>query len=62
MATPTNAPVDALHEPGFKARIAASKFRNTPGFGEVTKGHILLQAHGAEVWFRNIKIRPLTVP
>lgn len=51
-----------MGSPDFKARIAASKFRNTPGFGEVTKGHILLQAHGAEVWFRNIKIRPLTVP
>ena len=43
----------------FKARIADSKFKVNPGFGEVKKGHILLQAHGAEVWFRNIKVRVL---
>ena len=45
--------------PDFKARIAESKFKINPGFGEVKKGHILLQAHGAEVWFRDIKIRVL---
>lgn len=42
----------------FKQRIAESKFKGNVGFGEVRKGHILLQAHGAEVWFRSIKIRP----
>ncbi len=41
----------------FKARIAQSKFKNTKGFGETAKGHILLQDHGDEVWFRNIKLR-----
>jgi hypothetical protein len=46
----------------FKARIAESKFKVNPGFGEVKKGHILLQAHGAEVWFRDIKIRVLAPP
>ena len=43
----------------FKQRIAESKFKDNVGFGEVKKGHVLLQAHGAEVWFRNIKIREL---
>jgi Domain of Unknown Function (DUF1080) len=48
-----------MGSPEFKARIAESKFKTNVGFGEVKKGHILLQAHGAEVWFRSIKIRRL---
>ncbi len=43
----------------FKQRIAQSKFKDTKGFGEAPKGHILLQDHGDAVWFRNIKIRTL---
>jgi hypothetical protein len=48
-----------IGSPDLKARIADSKFKVNPGFGEVRKGHVLLQAHGAEVWFRNIKLREL---
>jgi len=44
----------------FKQAVAASKFKNVPGFGDRVKGHILLQEHGSEVWFRNIKIRTLS--
>ena len=40
-----------------KAAVAESKFKNTPGFGDKIKGHILLQDHNSEVWFRNLKIR-----
>ena len=40
-----------------KAAVAKSKFKNVPGFGEKLRGHILLQDHGGEVWFRNLKIR-----
>jgi hypothetical protein len=40
-----------------KAAVAASKFKTTAGFGNKIKGHILLQDHQSEVWFRNIKIR-----
>jgi len=37
--------------------VAASKFKTTAGFGNKIKGHILLQDHQSEVWFRNVKIR-----
>jgi len=43
----------------LKAAIADSKFKTTAGFGDKIKGHILLQNHHSEVWFRNIGIREL---
>lgn len=44
----------------LKTALQESKFKNTAGFGEKVTGHILLQDHHSEVWFRNIKIRKLT--
>ena len=44
----------------FRAAVAASKFKDIPDFGEWTDGHILLQEHGSEASFRNVKIRVLS--
>jgi hypothetical protein len=41
----------------FLAHKAESKFKDIEGFGEATSGHILLQDHGNQVFYRNIKIR-----
>jgi len=43
----------------WRALVAYSKFNVWPSFGEATEGNILLQDHGNEVWFQNIKIREL---
>jgi hypothetical protein len=42
-----------------KAGIARSKFKSVEGFGQKTKGHILLTEHHDEASFRNLKIRRL---
>ena len=39
--------------------VAASKFSAMPGFGIQPRGHIALQDHGDDVWFRNLAIRNL---
>ena len=43
----------------WNARIAASKFKAWPGFGEARTGHIALQDHGDRVAYRNIRIKVL---
>ena len=43
----------------FRALVAASKYHDIPNFGEWADGHILLQEHGSEASFRNVKIREL---
>ena len=43
----------------WKDLVATSKFKTSPGFGEVTEGRILLQDHGNVVSFKNIKIREI---
>lgn len=48
-----------MWDDNWKKMVAASKFKNMPGFGTYQKGRIGLQDHGNEVCFRNIKIRRL---
>jgi hypothetical protein len=43
----------------WKKRMLASKFAKMPLYATKPKGHIALQDHGDEVWFRNIRIKPL---
>ena len=43
----------------FKDKIKASKFKNTPDYGLVKEGPILLQDHGSVINYRNIKIKTI---
>jgi hypothetical protein len=46
-----------LYTDDWKARRDASKWKDFPGYATVKKGHIALQDHGNEVWFKNITIK-----
>jgi hypothetical protein len=51
-----------LNTDEWRQRIAKSKFGRYAGFGSHHQGHIALQDHGNDVWFRNIKLRDLSKP
>ena len=46
-----------LGTPRMDSLIAASKYRSIPGFADRRAGHIVLQDHGDEAYFRSIKVR-----
>jgi hypothetical protein len=48
-----------LNSDDWKKRKAGSKWKNAKGYGASAKGHIDLQDHGGEVWYRNIMIKTL---
>jgi hypothetical protein len=48
-----------LQGPDWTAKVAASKFHEWPHYGLAPKGHIAVQVHGNDVWYRNIRIKPL---
>ena len=44
----------------FEKRVSQSKFKDIENFGQDEKGHILLQDHGNQVCFKNIKVKTLS--
>ncbi len=48
-----------IWDDAWKKNIEGTKFKDMPGFGTYKRGKIALQDHGADVWFRNIKIKIL---
>jgi hypothetical protein len=39
--------------------LALSKYAPIPGFGDKRQGHLVLQDHNDDVWYRNLKLRVL---
>lgn len=43
----------------WKELVESGKWSDFPDYGKYSEGHIALQDHGDEVWFRNMKIKEL---
>ena len=48
-----------LDSPALMAQIQKSKFKGIERFGHLQDGHILVQDHGDQVWYRKIEIKRL---
>ncbi len=48
-----------LWDDKWKSLIGISSFSTITGFGSFTKGRIALQDNGADVWFKNVRIKKL---
>ncbi|MDH3712018.1 MAG: DUF1080 domain-containing protein, partial [Cyclobacteriaceae bacterium] len=48
-----------MHNQNWDEMVANSKFKDMPAFGKAKGGHIALQDHNDQVWYRNIKIKQL---
>lgn len=48
-----------MNSDDWKARKAQSKWNEVKPYGQTVKGHIDLQEHGHEVWYRSIMVRKL---
>ncbi len=49
-----------LASDSLRQLISRSKFRDYPWFALARRGHIALQHHGEEVWYRRIRVRRLS--
>jgi hypothetical protein len=49
-----------MDTPRFDSLLAASKYAELEGFADRRDGHIVLQDHGDDVWFRNLKVREIS--
>jgi hypothetical protein len=48
-----------MWDDNWKKMLAGSKFKEWPEFGTFKTGHIALQDHGNDVWYRNIMVKKL---
>jgi len=48
-----------LNSPAFDSLVAASSFSSYAQFGKARRGFIAFQNWTPEIWYRNIKVRPL---
>ncbi|MEP6683230.1 MAG: DUF1080 domain-containing protein [Parafilimonas sp.] len=48
-----------IWDDNWKKMIAGSKFKQWPAFGTFKEGHIALQDHGFNVWYKNVMIKKL---
>lgn len=48
-----------LWTPAWEDSVAKSKFVEFPAYGQAKSGHIALQDHGDQIWFKNIRIKEL---